>query len=363
MKRLEAADEETDAQRVLVAPARRGLFKKNTLQFIILSAAPRSVEFVEVDGSEGEGGGQILRSAVAFSAIVGRPVRVTKIRAGREAPGLKRQHVSALEVLGRVFGGELDGASEGSSAVSFTPGAGGTHDLAVDMGTAASVTLVLQAVVPAVALSGRRLTLALAGGTDVPWSPTFDYLDRVVRPAFGQMGVSFSARSERRGYYPRGGGRVVSAIEPCSALKPMELVSRGKLSGVELVSRSGSLPRHVAERQLSAAATLLEGSGLRVLAREISQEESDSPGSSILVHGAGSGALLGSDAIGARGRPAEEVGRDAASRFAAEAESGACVDVNLADMMLPLLSLAPSRSMIRVREVTPHLRSGLEIAR
>ena len=318
---------------------------------------------VEVDGSEGEGGGQILRTAVAFSAILHQPVRVVRIRAGRGVPGLKRQHLSALEVLGRVFGGEVEGASEGSSAVTFRPGEARLSELSVDMRTAASVTLVLQAVVPAVALSGRKLRLVLTGGTDVPWSPTFDYVDRVLRPAWGAAGIALDARVEKRGYYPRGGGRVMSAIEPCRSLNSLELVSHQRLAGAVVISRSGSLPGHVAERQARAASTLLEGAGVRVIAREVSLEESDSPGSSVLVHGAGPGAYLGSDGIGARGRPAEEGGRGAASSFIAEEESGACMDENLADMVLPLLSLAPSPSRVRVRAVTPHLASGFEIAR
>lgn len=319
--------------------------------------------FVEVDGSEGEGGGQILRTAVAFAAITHRPVRVTRIRAGRQVPGLKRQHVSALGVLQKAFGGELQGASEGSSAVSFVPGDARLGELSLDMGTAASITLVLQAVVPAVALSGRTLRLELIGGTDVPWSPTFDYFAHVVRSAFREMGVLYDVDVARRGYYPRGGGRVTSTIQPCASVSALDLVARDSVAGVTLTSRCGNLPRHVAERQLSAASELLETKGIRVTAREVSEEPSDSPGSSILAHFVGAGTFLGSDGIGAKGRRAEEVGREAGTRFAAESGSGACVDANLADMVLPLLSLASSRSRVRVREVTPHLRSGMEIAR
>jgi RNA 3'-phosphate cyclase len=320
------------------------------------------VEFVEVDGSRGEGGGQILRTAVAFSAITHRPVRVTKIRAGRGVPGLKRQHLSALLVLAKVFGGRLDGASEGSSAITFVPGDARLDVLTVDMGTAASITLVLQAIVPAVALSGRGLRLELTGGTDVPWSPTFDYFENVVREAYANIGIVFDARATRRGYYPRGGGRVVTSIEPCSSVRPLDLTARDKVPGAALISRCGRLPRHVAERQLSAASESLEKHGVRVLAVDISEEQSDSPGSSILVYSLGPRTFLGADGIGARGKPAEEVGREAAAKMVSEAESGACLDSNLADMVLPFLSLAALQSRVRVREVTSHLKSGMEIA-
>ena len=321
------------------------------------------MDVVRVDGSQGEGGGQILRTAAAFSVIFRRPVRVDRIRAGRGVPGLRRQHASALKVLAEATGGRVEGATEGSSEISFFPGDPRAESLKFDMGTAASTTLVLQAVVPAVALSGGRLRLELTGGTDVPWSPTFDYLADVVRVAFREIGIGFDATAERRGYYPRGGGRVIASIEPSSGVKPLDLVSQGSLPGARVFSRCGKLPRRVAERQLSAASLLLEGAGVRVLAGGSSEEDSDSPGSSVLVHCEGATAFLGADAIGAKGKPAEEVGRGAAARFVAEAGSGACMDSNLADMVLPLLSLAPSPSRIRVREVTSHLRTGLDVAR
>jgi len=204
------------------------------------------VEFLDVDGSYGEGGGQILRTALAFSVITGRPVRVSKIRAGREVPGLRRQHVSALRVLGAVFDSQLDGVAEGSSEVSFVPGPLRADSISLDMKTAASITLVLQAVVPAVALTRSRLTLELVGGTDVSWSPTFDYFDAIVRRAYAALGIKFSARAVRRGYYPRGGGRAIVSVEPCEALLPLQLTGSPQVGGVDITSRCALLPRHVA---------------------------------------------------------------------------------------------------------------------
>jgi RNA 3'-phosphate cyclase len=320
------------------------------------------VDFVAIDGSRGEGGGQILRTAVTFSAILQKPVSVTKIRAGRGEPGLRRQHLSALLVLAKVFGGRLEGASEGSSAIRFVPGDANVDSLSVDMGTAASITLVLQAVVPAVALSGRKLRLELKGGTDVPWSPTFDYFATVVRRAYARIGIKFGTEASRRGYYPRGGGEASCSVDPCPSISPLNLVEQERILGADLLSRCGSLSRHVAERQLSAASTLLEESGFELLSAGVSEEPSDSPGTSMLTYSAARGAYLGADGIGARGKPAEEVGRETASKFVAEAASGACLDSNLADMVLPLLSLGKSPSKVRVGKVTSHLQSGMDIA-
>jgi RNA 3'-phosphate cyclase len=320
------------------------------------------VDYIRVDGSRGEGGGQILRTAVAFSAIRDLPVRIEKIRGGREVPGLKRQHVSALQVLTRVFGGELEGASEGSSEVTFVPGRQRLQRLSLDMGTAASITLVLQAVVPAVALTRSRLELELTGGTDVPWSPTLDYFEEVVGPAYERIGIGFRVVVRRRGYYPRGGGRVTATIEPSAGLVPLDLVEKHATKKVTLVSRCGHLPRHVAERQLESAAAGLVREGFGVASTKLTEEESDSPGSSLLAYNVSPSKYIGADGIGAKGKPAEEVGRETASRFIAAARSGGCLDPNLADMVIPLLSLAPGLSRVAVPAVTPHLASGLELA-
>jgi RNA 3'-phosphate cyclase len=320
------------------------------------------VEAVEVDGSQGEGGGQILRTAIAFSAIVRRPVRVVKVRAGREVPGLRRQHASVLRILAGVFGGKLEGAQEGSTTVSFAPGRPGTQSYEVDMGTAASITLVLQAVVPAVALGGSGLRLDLVGGTDVPWSPTFDYFQRVVTEGYRAVGINVQVSASRRGYYPRGGGRVTAVIQRCGSVVPLELTSRPGVGTVDLISRCGELPRKVAERQADAASAELEKSGIRVGTVDVIQEGTDSPGTSILAYHVGTNSFLGSDALGERGKLAEEVGREAAARFVSAASSGACFDAHLGDMIIPFLSLGPGPSRISVPEVTPHLVSGLRLA-
>ena len=319
------------------------------------------MDFIEVDGSQGEGGGQILRSAVAFSAIRRVPVRVVNIRAGREVPGLKRQHLSALRVLAEVFGGELSGATEGSQEVKFAPGVPRRDAVSADMGTAASITLVLQAVVPAIALSGSRLRLQLVGGTDVPWSPTFDYFGEVAKAGYRALGLDVEVNVSRRGYYPRGGGVVAASIEPCGGVSALDLTSRAPVKSVRVVSRCGSLPKTVAQRQADSAVETLRRAGVSAQS-EVSAADSDSPGTSVLVAHVDDGALLGSDAVGAKGKPAEEVGREAAERFLVANRTGGCMDANLADMLLPLLSLAKRESRVRIAAMTSHLESGLRLA-
>ena len=321
------------------------------------------MEFLDIDGSYGEGGGQILRTALSFSVITGKPVRISKVRAGRTTPGLRRQHVSSLRILGEVFHSNMDGVTEGSSQVSFVPGPPAADSISLDMKTAASITLVLQAVVPAASLVQSRLSLDLTGGTDVPWSPSFDYLDVVMKAAYKAIGIEFSAEATRRGYYPRGGGKVSVDVEPCGTLGPLQLSRPPAIKSVDVTSRCGTLPRHVAERQLLSALSVLYKNGIRVGRQVVAEDTSDSPGSSILISSTGESHFLGSDQLGAKGRPSEEVGRTAAERFMTYVESGACVDDNLADMLVPLLLLAPAPSAVRISRISNHLETSLYIAR
>ncbi|MDV3293058.1 MAG: RNA 3'-terminal phosphate cyclase [Nitrososphaerales archaeon] len=321
------------------------------------------METVEVDGSFGEGGGQILRTAVTFSIALHRPIHVTKIRSGREVPGLRQQHASVLEILRDISGAELKGCRLGSTEVSFVPGTGRGGSFSFDLKTAASITLVLQAVVPAVALSGLELSLDLIGGTDVPLSPTFDYFSTVLRHGFGTVGINFTAKASSRGYYPRGGGRVTAEVEKCGTLRHLTMLEQGPKSEVTLISRCGKLPEHIARRQLDSAADTLASKGVRVGERIISQEPSASPGSSVLICDLQNGRVVGSDAIGARGKRVEQVGAEAAEGFADAVAGGACVDSHLADMIAPVLALAKNESRLMIPGSTTHLETNLHVAK
>jgi RNA 3'-phosphate cyclase len=323
---------------------------------------------VEVDGSYGEGGGQILRTAVCFSIALGIPIHVTRIRAGRRIPGLRPQHSATIKILGEICSAHVEGADVGSTELTFSPGKVESTRGSFNLGTAASIPLVLQAVIPAISLSGGSYDLELVGGTDVPWAPTSDYLDRVVAPAMGAAGIRFSFGVGKRGYYPNGGGSASIHVDPCERVEPMQLGSKrgegdGESGNVSLVSRCGRLPVSVADRQARTAVSYLRARGVEVVEKDVSLEDSVSPGSSILVSLVGDGCYLGGDSIGSRGKPAEIVGREASERFMDAFSTEARVDAHLADMLAPVLCLSDSPSELLIPHMTEHLRTSLHVSK
>ena len=320
-----------------------------------------------MDGSFGEGGGQILRTAVCFSMALGVPIHVRRIRAGRKVPGLRPQHSATIKILAEICSAKVEGAELGSTDLEFAPGTVEASRGAFDLGSAASIPLVLQAVIPAVSLMGVGYDIELVGGTDVPWSPTSDYLGAVVSPAMRAIGVEFSLGVERRGYYPNGGGRASARVGPCKRVEPMALASKmgageARAGVVSLVSRCGGLPVAVAERQARSAVSALASRGVEVRNKEVSLEGSFSPGTSILVSRVGEECYVGGDSIGARGKPSEVVGKEAAESFLAAFEAGARVDAHLADMLAPILCLSDSPSALLIPGVTEHLKTSLHVA-
>ena len=320
-------------------------------------------EPVRIDGSQGEGGGQILRTAVSLSAVTGTPIEVTKIRAKRSNPGLRPQHMTGIKIIADLFHAKVENLKVGAEWVRFEPSdrfEGGS--VKVDVGTAGSISMILMAVVPAVSLSNNGVEIEITGGTDVRASPTIDYVRHVVAAGYLSIGVKFSSDVLRRGYYPKGGGIVKTVIEPCRAPGTMELLAARDVEP-KITSVCGQLPRHVAERQISSALIALEKKGIRCRNYSASIEMSASPGSSILVYSASDfGPYVGGDSIGELGKRAEAVGGEAAERLLESVLAQAPVDHFLADMLVLPLALAKGKSKYRVARVTEHLRTNLNVA-
>ncbi|MHC1625789.1 MAG: RNA 3'-terminal phosphate cyclase [Methanoculleaceae archaeon] len=275
-----------------------------------------------IDGSMGEGGGQLLRTTVALSAITGEPVTVTRIRENRSKPGLGAQHIAAVKAVAGTCGAEVTGATPGSSELTFIPGPLRPAGLRVDVGTAGSVPLVIQAWLPCAIHTGGSLTVT--GGTEVPLSPTIDYLDRVLAPVLRAAGAEIVIEIRQRGYYPRGGGEVRVEVGE-GRLRPISCTGR---SDGGIISSSRNLPAHVARRQAeSARSAILDATG-ESLPVEIDRGDGPSAGSSVTVWRG----CRGGSALGRRGYPAESVGRDAAAEFL-ESDGGE-VDPHLADQLL-----------------------------
>mgnify|MGYP001766103630 FL=1 len=309
---------------------------------------------IEIDGSYGEGGGQIVRTSVALSAVTGKSVLIKKIRQGRPKPGLAAQHAQAIRALGQICNAEIKGAEPGSSEVLFCPQeiCGGSRR--VEIGTAGSVTLLMQCLLPALLHAEKRTSLYVQGGTDVQWSPTVDYFRNVFLPALSFFGGRAGLQLLRRGYYPRGQGEVLLEVEP-SHLKSAHISyepfnpAQNRIMGI---SHCSNLPQHVAERQAASAIERLQEAGYEA---EILQETGRlaSTGSGITLWTAGKGA----SSLGERGHPAEKVGRRAAEEMIQELASPAAVDAHLADQLIPYLALAGGS--YSVREISRHTKTNI----
>ncbi|MCP3956398.1 MAG: RNA 3'-terminal phosphate cyclase [bacterium] len=292
---------------------------------------------IEIDGSAGEGGGQVLRSAVALSMVRGVPIRVRNIRVNRPRPGLRRQHLTAVQAAAAISGGRLDGAALGSTELELEPGpvAGGDYRFAV--GTAGSTTLVLQTVLPALLTAPSPSSLVLEGGTHNPMAPPFPFLARTFLPLIERMGPRVTATLERPGFHPAGGGRIRLEIEPCERLRGFELHERGKVRARRVTALLAHLPRHIGERELRL---VQKKSGWPSSGFSLEEIDSDGPGNLLTIE-------LESEALTETftgfGRPrlrAEVVAQRTFQQARRYLKAGVPVGEHLADQLLLPLALA-----------------------
>ncbi|MGH9999635.1 MAG: RNA 3'-terminal phosphate cyclase, partial [Nitrososphaeraceae archaeon] len=244
---------------------------------------------LKINGSFGEGGGQILRSAISLSVLLQKPLEIYNIRLNRPKSGLRAQHIHTIKVLADIFNARVENLTLGSQFLRFTPNPDENYfdpiskSIKVDIGTAGSISMVLQALIPSVALSKKLIDIQIIGGTDVRMSPTIDYIRYVFSEAYKIMGINFNIDVIRRGYYPKGGGIVNAKIFPCKNLGLIDLIDYQRIDP-KIVGICSNLPQHVLDRQISAAILTLERNGVFCNSYVASIENAISPGASILVY-------------------------------------------------------------------------------
>jgi len=323
---------------------------------------------IEIAGDMLEGGGQIVRTTVALAALTNKEVRITKIRDKRPNPGLQAQHVTAVRAVAAAAGAETEGLFPGSKELIFRPRGHVAGRFSFNVGTAGSVPLILQAVMPSAAYAPGQVEFELIGGTDVPWSPTVDYVRLVELPLLQLMGYRAALTVHRRGHYPKGGGRVTILVNPPRTLKAVKLLERGVGTDVKGISHCVKLPSHVAQRQADAAKEKLSVRGIREVNITIEtyssiQDLHLAPGSGIaLAMKFTNGSILGADSIGERGKPAERVGDEAASKLLKEFDSKAALDRHMGDIIIPYMAVAEGRSEIEVSAITTHTLTNIKVS-
>jgi len=318
-------------------------------------------ELVRIDGSEGEGGGQMLRTALALSMVTGRPFEIVNLRAGRGKPGLRPQHLLCVKASAKVSGAAVEGAKLGSREVRFEPGAVRPGTYRFEVGTAGSTSLVLHTLALPLAMARSRSILTISGGTHVPFSPSFHFLERQWAVLLRRIGIEVELTLHRAGFYPEGGGEIRAKVLPAAGLRPLAFGPRGRLECLEGISGVGGLPRSIAERQRHRALTRLDAEGL---AAGIELAEVPSPGKGpfvLLVSRHEGGGRIACGALGALGKRAEAVADEACDALLACLATRGAVDEHAADQLLLPLALASAPSSFPVPALTSHLATNARV--
>ena len=311
---------------------------------------------LEIDGSFGEGGGQILRSSLALSSLTGKGFRIRGIRAKRKNPGLQPQHLTSVRVMKMLTNARVRGDYLGSTELEFEPGEVVEGSFTVDVGTAGSVSLIAMTGIPL--MINRRISLRIRGGTDVPLSPPVDYMRLVFIPLLEKMGITGKIEVKRRGHYPEGGGEVeVYGFRG----EPRDLVldSFGELREITGVSHVTSLPAHIAKRQIQGAMEVLREFNVPVkVEEEVSNEGSRGTGLVLSAHGL---SIMGASSLGEKGITAENVGRKAGTELLKELKTGAAVDSHMGDMLVTFSAFANLEYTGSL--LTQHTETNIEVIR
>jgi len=321
---------------------------------------------VVVDGAHGEGGGQILRTALTLAVLTERPTRIENVRARRGRPGLRPQHLTCVRAAAAICDAELHGDELGSQTVTLIPGSASrpgnyVFDVAeaAEGGSAGSVGLILQTILLPLAMARGESRIELHGGTHVAWAPSVSYLQHVFLPTLARMGIEADVSLEQWGFYPRGGGSIQVRIEGRRrSLQPVALTDRGALDRIWGIATVTNLPSHIPQRMANRAQNVLAERGLSAKV-EPRRLRGAGPGAGIFLFVDYEHALAGFTAYGRKGLPAEHVAEAACQDLIAHHQSGAPVDPYLADQLVLPMALAEGESRLATSEVTQHLLTNV----
>ena len=318
---------------------------------------------IHIDGTYGEGGGQILRTALALSLLTGKPFRLSAIRAGRKTPGLMAQHLQSVHAAAAVGQARVTGAEKGSQNLIFEPAGICSGEFRFDIGTAGSTSLVLQTIFQPLAFSARPSQVTITGGTHVPWSPCFHYLDRHWLPFLKTIGMAADLDLVRSGFYPRGGGCIRASIRPAQTLSSLQLVQRGALEGVRILSAAANLDPGITERQCRRAEERLAHLGFDGINTETAVLEGSGKGTLLLLVAKFEQSRCCYYALGERGKPAERVADEAVEALEDFLAGDGAIDEYLADQLLLPLVFASGSSALRTARITAHLVTNAWVIR
>lgn len=322
-------------------------------------------EYMDIDGSLLEGGGQILRISISLSAILGIPVRISKIRAGRSKPGLAAQHCKGIQLVAEMCQAKTKGAEIGSTEVEFAPKKIRGGQYFADPHTAGSISLLLQVALPCALMADGPVTFDFRGGTNADMAPQIDYMDKVFRHALRHFGADFGLTIHRRGYFPKGGGQVTVNVNPVRSFRSVTLTDPGtvhRITGSSFVA--GVLPISMAHQMAEGAKQVLRSVAETTINcyKEDSRIAIGNCNGMLLTCTTSTGHVLGSDALGRRGSEPRQAGAAAARELGKDIDAGACLDSHCQDQVILFMALAEGKSSVTVGEVTLHTKTAIHIA-